>query len=52
MFITSIVLGVLLLGVILIFGATATTRGPIEMLLALFLAALMLFIRAWSRRSH
>ena len=48
--ITSIILGILLLSIIFIFGASATTRGPIEMLLALFLAALLLLIRAWSRR--
>lgn len=50
--VTSVILGVLLLGIIIVFGATATTRGPIEMVLALFLGALLLFIRAWSRRTR
>ena len=48
--IASAILGALLLGIVIIFGATATTRGPIEILLALLIGALVLFFRALSQR--
>lgn len=50
--IASAILGVLLLGIVIIFGLTATTRGPIEILLALLIGALVLFFRAFSQRSR
>ncbi len=46
--IASAILGALLLGIVIIFGATA--RGPIEILLALLIGALVLFFRALSQR--
>ena len=50
--IASAILGALLLGIVIIFGATATTRWPIEILLALLIGALVLFFRALSQRSR
>ncbi len=46
------ILGVALLSVILFFGATSTTRGPIEMLAALLLGAIALLFRAFVLRSR
>lgn len=45
------ILGVALLSVIIFFGATVTTRGPIEMLSALFIGAIALLFRALAIRS-
>ena len=49
--IASAILGVALLSVIIIFGATGTTRGPIEMLSALLIGAIALLFRALTLRS-
>ncbi|MGI9061560.1 MAG: hypothetical protein ACR2H5_23610 [Ktedonobacteraceae bacterium] len=46
------VLVVALLGIIVFFGATGTTRGPIEMLSALLLGAIVLLFRALAGRSR
>jgi len=46
------ILGILLIIVVVFFGLSATTRGPIEILLALFIAALALLFAAFSRRSR
>lgn len=46
------ILGVALLSIIFFFGATSTTRGPIEMLSALFIGALALLFRALAIRSR
>ena len=51
LFITSIILGLLLLSLILFFGISTTTRGPIEIVLALLLGVLFLLFRALARRS-
>ncbi len=48
----GVVLGVLLLSVVLFFGLTVNTRGPVEILLALLIAALALLFRALARRSR
>ena len=48
--ITSVILATLLISVLIFFGASTVTRGPIEILLALLLGALLLFFRALSRR--
>jgi len=48
--ITSAIFAILLISIIVFFGATQVTRGPIEILLALLLGALLLFFRALSRR--
>jgi hypothetical protein len=52
LFIACVILGASLIGILIFFGATATTRGPIEMLLALLIGALVLFFRALSHRSR
>jgi amino acid transporter len=49
--VVSVVLGILLISLIIFFGASATTRGPIEILLALLIGALVLFFRALARRA-
>jgi hypothetical protein len=48
----SAILGVLLIVVLIFFGLSAATRGPIEILLALFIAALALLFAALSKRSR
>jgi Flp pilus assembly protein TadB len=50
--VVSAILGILLIIVVVVFGLSATTRGPIEILLALFIAALLLLFAALSRRSR
>lgn len=45
------ILGVALLCVIFFFGATNTTRGPIEMLSALLIGAIALLFRALAMRA-
>lgn len=52
LFVTCVILGALLLIVIIFFGVSANTRGPIEILLALLLAALALLARALVMRSR
>jgi hypothetical protein len=52
LFIACVIFGASLIGILIFFGATATTRGPIEMLLALLIGALVLFFRALSQRSR
>lgn len=52
LFITCIILGTLLLSIFIFFGASATTRGPIEIVLALLLGAIALLVRALSKRSE
>lgn len=49
--ITSAILAVALVGVIIFFGATGTTRGPIEMLSALLIGTIALLFRAFTLRS-
>jgi hypothetical protein len=46
----SVILAALLLAIILFFGLSPTTRGPIEILLALLIAAVALLFRAYTRR--
>ncbi|MFL5591871.1 MAG: hypothetical protein ACJ797_24155 [Ktedonobacteraceae bacterium] len=46
------ILGILLIIAVVVFGLSGTTRGPIEILLALFIAALALLFAALSRRSR
>ena len=48
--IVSAFLGIMLLSVIIFFGVSETTRGPIEILLALLIGALVLLFSALSRR--
>jgi len=45
------IFGAALLSIIFFFGATGTTRGPIEMLSALLIAAIALLFRALAIRS-
>lgn len=52
LFITSIILAALLLSIFIFFGASATTRGPIEIVLALLLGAIALLVRAVTRGSE
>jgi hypothetical protein len=47
-----VILAALLLFVILFFGFAPITRGPIEILLALLIAALALLFRAYARRTR
>ncbi len=48
--IACVMLGALLIGIFIFFGVSETTRGPIEILLALLIGALVLFFRALSQR--
>ena len=50
--VVSAILGILLIVVVVVFGLTATTRGPVEILLALFIAAVALLFAALTRRSR
>ena len=49
--VVSAILGILLIIVVVVFGLSATTRGPIEILLALLIGALFLFFTALARRA-
>ncbi|HYT34864.1 MAG TPA: hypothetical protein VEL69_07505 [Ktedonobacteraceae bacterium] len=42
--------GIALIGIVIFYGISNTTRGPIEMILALFLGSLVLLFRAVSKR--
>jgi hypothetical protein len=42
--------GIVLIGIFIFYGISNATRGPIEMILALFLGSLLLLFRAFSRR--
>ncbi|HVB20626.1 MAG TPA: hypothetical protein VNG51_01595 [Ktedonobacteraceae bacterium] len=46
----SVTIVILLVCVVIIFGVTTITRGPIEMLSALLLGAILLLVRALLRR--
>ena len=48
--VTCAILVVALLGIIVLFGATGTTRGPIEMLSALLIGTVFLLFRALAGR--
>jgi len=48
--IASAIFGALLIGIFIFFGISDTTRGPIEILLALLIGALVLSFRALSQR--
>lgn len=48
--IAGVFFGIVLIGIVIFYGISNTTRGPIEMILALFLGALVLLFRALSRR--
>lgn len=52
LFVTGIILVILLTCVIIIFGVTTITRGPIEMLSALLLGAVVFLVRALLKRSQ
>jgi len=49
--VTCAILGIALLSIFIFFGATSTTRGPIEMLAALLVGAIALLFRAFALRS-
>ncbi|HLJ32496.1 MAG TPA: hypothetical protein VKU38_02545 [Ktedonobacteraceae bacterium] len=52
LFITSVVLAILMICLVLFYGVTTITRGPLEILLALLLGAVVLFVRALTRRNQ